>query len=129
MRTNNIYYIISIFFFLLGTILLNTYRVYIYQNGIYDFGQFDLQKTANNTSLDRLSLGAFLGLGVQYFIPDSKWSLQCGLHYGCKVYNGLSKSDEIHLSDNINDWQSATALYKYFFGQRFSAQIQVNYNF
>jgi hypothetical protein len=105
------------------------FGVTIDQNGIYDFGQFDLQTTANRTSLNSLALGAFLGLGVQYFIPDSKWSLQCGLHYGCKVYNGLSKSGEIHLSDNINDWQSATALYKYFFGQRFSAQIQLNYNF
>lgn len=105
------------------------FGVTIDQNGIYDFGQFDLQASSITTSLNRLSVGAFLGVGIQYFIPESKWSLQCGLHYGCKMYNGLFKSEEVHLSKDINDWQSATALYKYFFGQKLSAQLQLNYNF
>ena len=75
------------------------------------------------------TIGAFIGAGVQYFIPNSKWSLQCGLQYGCKFYNGLLKTDEVHLSNDINDWQSATALYKYFIGQKIFVQLQFNYNF
>ena len=62
MRTNNIYYIISIFFFLLGTILLNTYRVYIYQNGIYDFHFADT--IGNWVSVPAIS---FLGLAFNKF--------------------------------------------------------------
>lgn len=105
------------------------FGVTIDQNGIYDFGQFDLSATTKTTAINRLSIGAFVGAGIQYFIPKSRWSLQCGLQYGCKFYNGLLKQKEVHLSNDINDWQSATALYQYFIGQRISAQFQFNYNF
>ena len=62
MRTNYLYYTISILFFLLGTILSNTYRVYIYQNGIYDFHFADT--IGNWVSVPAMS---FLGLALNKF--------------------------------------------------------------
>jgi len=99
------------------------------QNGIYDFGSFDIEGSAKETSINRLGLGVFLGVGLQYFFPRLQWSFDASLQYRGEVYNKLSHLDIFHLSENSTDRKSASYLFGSYFGQNIQFQLSFNYNF
>ena len=99
------------------------------QNGIYDFGTFDIDGSAKETSINRLGVGVFLGIGLQYFIPRSQWSFDASLQYRGEIYNKLSHLDNFHLTENSTDWKSASYLFGSYFGQNIQFKLSFNYNF
>lgn len=99
------------------------------QNGIYDFGFFDIEGSAKETGINRLGVGVFMGIGLQYFIPRSQWSFDASLQYRGEVYNKLSRPDNFHLTENSVDWKSASYLFGSYFGQNIQFQLSFNYNF
>lgn len=105
------------------------FDVTITQNGIYDFGAFKFEHTANQGGINHLGINLFAGLGIHYFIPKSRWSVDVGIVYIGEVYNQLLHSEDFHLTRHSQDWQSATYLFKSLYGQNVQFQINCNYNF
>lgn len=99
------------------------------QNGIYDFGTFDFEGSAKETGINRLGIGAFLEVGLQYFIPKSQWSFDASLQYRGEVYNKLSHLNNFHLTENSTDWKSASYLFSSYFGNNIQFHLSFNYNF
>lgn len=105
------------------------FDVTLSQNGIYDYGAFDITGASTNTDINHLGVGIFTGVGVQYFIPKSKWSIDATVVYGCEVYNKVTNVDGFHLTENSADWKSASYLFKSFNGHNIQLQVNFNYNF
>mgnify|MGYP007069872668 CR=1 FL=1 len=105
------------------------FNVTISQNGIYDFGAYNIEGTGKTTGINRLGVGVFAGLGLQYFIPKSNWSLDVAVLYGCEVYNKTSNPDGFHLTETYSNWKSASYLLSSFYGHNIQFQINFNYNF
>lgn len=105
------------------------FDVTLNQNGIYDFGSFDIDGSAKETGINRLGVGVFLGIGLQYFIPKSQWSFDASLQYRGEVYNKLSHPDNFHLTENSTDWKSASYFFSSYFGNNIQFQLSFNYNF
>jgi len=105
------------------------FNVTISQNGIYDFGAFDVAEKSTNTGINHFGAGIFAGVGVQYFIPKSKWSIDAAIVYGCEVYNKITKVDGFHLTEHSADLKSASYLFKSFKGHNIQLQVNLNYNF
>lgn len=82
------------------------FNVTIEQNGIYDFGTFDVSTIPSDIAIGKLGLGAFAGVGVQYIFPKSKCSLEFEVQYGNVFYNPLKKSSNQILSNDKDDWRS-----------------------
>lgn len=105
------------------------FDVIITQNGIYDFGRFDIEGNTKSVGINRLGIGAFAAVGIQYFIPNSKWSVDVGLLYGCEVFNKTTHPENFILSENNTDWKSASFLFSSFKGHNIQLQLNFNYNF
>ena len=105
------------------------FDVTLNQNGIYDFGAFDMDGTAKESGINRFGVGVFGGIGVQYLIPKSKWSVDALLRYRGEVYNKISHLDDFHLTENNADWKSASYLFGSYFGQDIQVQLNFHYNF
>lgn len=105
------------------------FGVTLNQNGIYDFGSYQLNKRGKETAIGNLGVGVIAGIGLQYFIPASKWSINTGVHYDITVHNKLSKPRNFVISHSIDDWNSATNKFSSFYAQRFLFKVQFNYNF
>lgn len=105
------------------------FDVIINQNGIYDFGTFDIEGSAKKTGINRFGIGAFLGVGLQYFIPKSQWSFDASLQYRGEVYNKLYHPDNFHLTENSTDWKSASYFFSSYFGNNIQFHLSFNYNF
>lgn len=105
------------------------FNVTLSQNGIYDFGAYNFEGSGKATGIDRLGVGVFTGLGLQYFIPKSKWSVDIAVLYGCEVYNRISNPKGFHLTETHNDWKSASYLLSSFCGHNIQFQLNFNYNF
>lgn len=105
------------------------FDVTISQNGIYDFGSYDIEGSTNEISIERLSVGVFAGFGLQYFIPKSKWSIEAVLQYSGNIYSYLENDENFHLTMNNIDWRSASYLFKSYYGQNIQFQLNFNYNF
>lgn len=105
------------------------FDVTINQNGIYDFGSFDIEGNTRSIGINRLSVGGFASVGVQYFIPNSKWSIDTGILYGCEVFNKTMSQENFILSKNNQDWKSVSFLFSSFNGHNIQFQFNFNYNF
>ena len=105
------------------------FDVTISQNGVYDFGAFNIEGTSNTIGINKLGIGIFAGIGIQYFIPKSRWSFDAALLYGCEVFNRTTNPIGIHLTEDKDNWNSATLMLKPFNGHNIQLQINFNYNF
>ena len=97
------------------------------QNGIYDFGQFELAQSSNSSSIKQLGYGGLAALGIQWF-PTPKFSIEGGVEY-CAMYHSVLKNDDFRVSSDFEHWNSATGLFKYFLSHSITLQITLNYNF
>ena len=105
------------------------FNVTISQNGIYDFGAYNIEGKGKTTGINRLGVGVFAGLGLQYFIPKSQWSFDVAILYGCEVYNKTSNPDGFHLAETYNNWRSASYLLSSYYGHNIQFQLNFNYHF
>ncbi len=105
------------------------FDVTISQNGIYDFGNYDINDASNNIAINKFELGVFGRIGVQYFIPQSHWSIDMGLSYGVNVYNSFAKQNNFHLSENFSDLKSSTYLLQSLRQHNIQFLLGINYNF
>lgn len=106
------------------------FHVTLSQNGIYDFGAYDIKgRRANDVGINRLGVGIFTGVGIQYFIPRSQWSIDAVIFYECEAYNKISNPQMFHLTETYTDWKSASYLLKSFYGHNIQLQMNFNYNF
>lgn len=105
------------------------FNVTISQNGIYDFGAYNIEGFGKTIGINRLGIGVFVGLGLQYFIPKSSWSFDVAVLYGCEVYNKTSNPNGFHLTETYGNWKSATYLLSSFYGHNIQFQLNFNYNF
>ncbi len=103
------------------------FDVTISQNGVYNFGQFELAQTANRSSIKQLGYGGLVALGVQWF-PTPKISIEGGLEY-CAMYHSILNDDDFKVSSDYEHWNSATGLFKYFLSHSIALQMTLNYNF
>lgn len=103
------------------------FDVTISQNGIYDFGNFNLAQSAKKTSIKQLGYGGMASLGMQWF-PIPKLSIEGGIEY-CAMYHSVTKADDFRFSLDSNHWNSATGLFKHFLSHTIALQITLNYNF
>ncbi len=105
------------------------FDVTITQNGIYDFGTFEINGSTKETGINHLGISVFAGLGVQYFIPGSKWSFDVQVLYAGEIYRKPLLPTGFHLTMNNHDWQSGSYLFSSYYGQNIRLQMKFNYNF
>lgn len=105
------------------------FNVTLDQNGIYDFGSYNMNANSTETAFHRFSVDAFLGVGVQYFIPQTRLSIEGGIQYRGMVFNMLKTPTNFHLSERNEDYRSATNLLKSCYWQQLMFNVQINYNF
>lgn len=105
------------------------FDVTITQNGIYDFGYYDIEGYTRSTGINNLGLGGFACIGIQYFIPNTKWSLDASFLYNCELYNKTTNVKNFNLTENNTDWRSASFLFGTFYGHNIQLLLNFNYNF
>lgn len=105
------------------------FNVTLSQNGIYDFGTYNISGNSNYTGIGHFGLGVFAGIGIQYFIPKSKWSIEGTFMYEFDVYNKINNIIDFHLTENNMDWKSASYLFESMHGHNLLFNVNINYNF
>ena len=105
------------------------FDVTIDQNGIYDFGSYDMSLGKQKGAYKKgFATAVFVATGCSYFISE-KWSLDLSLMYSGVLFNSVKAESDYHLSKKMGDWSSA---FKSFDGIKphvFNVNIQLNYNF
>lgn len=106
------------------------FDVVLDQNGIYDFGTFENEKSeSTEIGLDNLGINVFAGVGIHHFLKKNI-SLEYSLQYKNMVYNKTRKSENVsHITDHSGDWNSATFFLNTLNMQNICFNIQMNINF
>ena len=105
------------------------YHITINQNGIYDFGTFNLSKSSNMSAFNKFNIGVLAALGVQFFIPHTRWSIEPSIRYQTSLYTPIIHKSDFHLTENESHWQSVTHLFNNVYKHYFQFQININYIF
>ena len=102
--------------------------VTIDQNDVYDFGNYDIGNQTNNTAIDKFSLDAYASLGLSYYVTR-RISIDLSAVYFGTVYNSVKHTDNYHLTNDRNDWNSASWMMKKYSLHSIDIMLQMNYNF
>lgn len=102
--------------------------VTIDQNDIYDYGNYSINNKYKNTAVGKFSLDAFVTLGVSYYVTR-KVSIDLSAAYYGTLYNKVNYANDNRLTNDKNDWQSATCLMKSHSLHSINLILQMNYNF
>ena len=102
--------------------------VTIDQNDVYDFGNYDIGNQTNNTAIDKFSLDAYVALGLSYYVTR-RVSIDLSAVYFGTVYNSVKHTDNYHLTNDRNDWNSASWMMKKYSLHSINFMLQMNYNF
>jgi len=105
------------------------FNVTMNQNGIYDFGSYNLDNRATQLGLNKFGISAVIGCGVQIFIPQSKWAIEPSLLYSAVIYNPIVQNENFVISEKDGDYHSATNLLKSYMGHNFCLQVLFIRNF
>lgn len=104
------------------------FDVTITQNGIYDFGNFYLNKGTSDLGLNKFMIASVLSVGGCYYFRNN-WMIELAFKYRGTLWGGVNKDDEYHLSKYDGDWTSLTYIQDKYNTSIFNFQIQINYNF
>jgi hypothetical protein len=102
--------------------------VTIDQNDIYDFGNYTIENHTENTAFDRFSLDVFAAIGVSCYVTK-RLSFDLSAVYSNIIYKHVNYMGDYHLTNDSNDWHSATWMMKRYSLHSFKVMLQVNYNF
>lgn len=102
--------------------------VTIDQNDVYDFGNYAIGNRTNNTAIDKFSLDAFATFGLSYYVTR-RVSIDLSAVYFGTVYNRVKHTDNYHLTNDRNDWNSASWMMKKYSLHSINFMLQMNYYF
>lgn len=101
------------------------FDVTINQNGIYDFGTYDLEGKLSLNPATTIGFKALAGLGVQYFITNV-WSLELGIQYDFNYSIKTKDRGVFHLTKTIDDFTSASSAFKSLMMNQVGFRLQIN---
>lgn len=103
------------------------FDVTLEQNGIYNFGQYQLQHAVNGSAIHQVGYGGLVAMGIQWF-PIRQLSIEGGFEYSL-MYHGVTKPSDYHASLNKDQWTTTTSLFSYYLSHSITFQLTINYNF
>lgn len=101
------------------------FDVTIKQNGIYDFGTYDLDGKLSLNPATAIGFKALAGLGIQCFITNV-WSLELGIQYDINYSIRTKDTGAFHLTRNMDDFTSASSAFKSLMLNQVGFRLQVN---
>lgn len=104
------------------------FNVTIDQNGIYDFGNYDISGQSEESTIEKFSLYAIASVGMCYYVTK-RLALEGAVYYQGSIYNSVQSDNDYHLTKDSSDWKTATYSLEKYFLQTINFKIQLNYNF
>ncbi len=104
------------------------FQVTMDQNGIYDFGRYELSSESDEVLNNRFSVDAFAAMGLSWYLTD-RVALEGAMYYQRNVYDPTKQNETVHLSSNKDDLNSATRAMNGFAANYMGFLIQMNVNF
>ena len=104
------------------------YNVMFDQNGIYDFGKYDIDDATTSSKTNSFSVGGEISLGGCYYFSD-RWMIQAAIRYRAAFWDDTHKASEYNLSNHNGDWMPLINIQNSYRLSDISFLLQINYNF
>ena len=98
------------------------------QNGIYDFGHFEVNDWQNKETTKTISLNARIDVGVSWYFVR-QWSLDVSVGYNALLYRLPRTLQATYTTSKPTECTSIDAFSKNNLSNMLNLQIQINYNF
>ncbi|MBQ5975387.1 MAG: hypothetical protein IJL48_06750 [Bacteroidales bacterium] len=104
------------------------YNVLFDQNGIYDFGKYDIGDATTSRRTNSFSVGGDASIGGCYYL-SGRWMIQAAIRYRAAFWNDTHKASVYNLSNHNGDWMPLINIQNSYRLSDISFLLQINYNF